>query len=112
MTLRSGWWRTTPVSLRRTSTPSAIGARSSRARRPTIWRFASGHSPRVVHSRKRKPAAPPPYAFWRSEERRVGKSVDLGGRRIIKKKKKKLRGIDVVVIITAESRSDQSDADC
>src|SRR5256886_17393284 len=25
---------------------------------------------------------------WRSEERRVGKSVDLGGRRIIKKKKK------------------------
>src|SRR5438270_4860226 len=27
----------------------------------------------------------------RSEERRVGKSVDLGGRRIIKKKKKKIR---------------------
>src|SRR5204863_3676325 len=27
--------------------------------------------------------------FGRSEERRVGKSVDLGGRRIIKKKKKK-----------------------
>src|SRR5438132_12676720 len=28
-------------------------------------------------------------SFWnRSEERRVGKSVDLGGRRIIKKKKK------------------------
>src|SRR3990167_11236174 len=26
--------------------------------------------------------------LWRSEERRVGKSVDLGGRRIIKKKKK------------------------
>src|SRR5689334_24184888 len=26
--------------------------------------------------------------FFRSEERRVGKSVDLGGRRIIKKKKK------------------------
>ena len=26
--------------------------------------------------------------FNRSEERRVGKSVDLGGRRIIKKKKK------------------------
>src|SRR5688572_33117149 len=25
---------------------------------------------------------------WRSEERREGKSVDLGGRRIIKKKKK------------------------
>src|SRR5258708_31488346 len=28
----------------------------------------------------------------RSEERRVGKSVDLGGRRIIKKKKEKIRG--------------------
>src|SRR5258707_7463570 len=29
------------------------------------------------------------YSRVRSEERRVGKSVDLGGRRIIKKKKKK-----------------------
>src|SRR5580698_11375358 len=29
------------------------------------------------------------YFSGRSEERRVGKSVDLGGRRIIKKKKKK-----------------------
>ena len=28
------------------------------------------------------------FKIWRSEERRVGKSVDLGGRRIIKKKKK------------------------
>src|SRR2546430_17475559 len=28
--------------------------------------------------------------FMRSEERRVGKSVDLGGRRIIKKKKKNI----------------------
>src|SRR2546426_12455591 len=44
-------------------------------------------------SRIRRPAR-----FFRSEERRVGKSVDLGGRRIIKKKKKKLevyRGCDV-----------------
>src|SRR3990170_7515200 len=32
---------------------------------------------------RRRPLSP------RSEERRVGKSVDLGGRRIIKKKKKK-----------------------
>src|SRR5256885_8496623 len=31
------------------------------------------------------------HAHARSEERRVGKSVDLGGRRIIKKKKKKKR---------------------
>src|SRR3989475_3893477 len=30
----------------------------------------------------------------RSEERRVGKSVDLGGRRIIKKKKKKRQSSD------------------
>src|SRR5256885_14422296 len=43
-----------------------------------------------------QPAAPVPLRHvdlgaWtdRSEERRVGKSVDLGGRRIIKKKKKK-----------------------
>ena len=28
-----------------------------------------------------------------SEERRVGKSVDLGGRRIIKKKKRKREGV-------------------
>src|SRR2546430_17652187 len=33
---------------------------------------------------------PGPYTFLlRSEERREGKSVDLGGRRIIKKKKKR-----------------------
>src|SRR5256885_13034786 len=32
---------------------------------------------------------PQPFAGRRSEERRVGKGVDLGGRRIIKKKKKK-----------------------
>src|SRR5438270_10647125 len=31
----------------------------------------------------------PPAPAGRSEERRVGKSVDLGGRRIIKKKKNK-----------------------
>src|SRR5256885_8624207 len=31
----------------------------------------------------------PPAGQDRSEERRVGKSVDLGGRRIIKKKKKR-----------------------
>src|SRR2546426_10628679 len=32
-------------------------------------------------------------ALLRSEERRVGKSVDLGGRRIIKKKKKKIHRV-------------------
>src|SRR5690242_21444552 len=34
---------------------------------------------------------PSPKNSARSEERRVGKSVDLGGRRIIKKKKEKER---------------------
>src|SRR5690554_7966454 len=33
----------------------------------------------------------------RSEERRVGKSVDLGGRRIIKKKKKKKKTYDKIL---------------
>src|SRR5438309_5379032 len=42
----------------------------------TRWRSESGSLVRAV-------------ATIRSEERRVGKSVDLGGRRIIKKKKKK-----------------------
>src|SRR2546425_6242237 len=40
-------------------------------------------------------AAFPPGAM-RSEERRVGKSVDLGGRRIIKKKKEKRRSVIVI----------------
>src|SRR2546429_7891893 len=38
---------------------------------------------------------PPFVESQRSEERRVGKSVDLGGRRIIKKKKKKKRKLYV-----------------
>src|SRR5438034_2491173 len=38
---------------------------------------------------KRRPIGNEQQANNRSEERRVGKSVDLGGRRIIKKKKKK-----------------------
>src|ERR1017187_10928629 len=37
----------------------------------------------------KKISAAPAWHSNRSEERRVGKSVDLGGRRIIKKKKKK-----------------------
>src|SRR2546422_9705028 len=37
-----------------------------------------------------------PYASSRSEERREGKSVDLGGRRIIKKKKKKRHRTDTL----------------
>src|SRR2546422_11774081 len=37
-----------------------------------------------------KPDEPEKLLKSRSEERRVGKGVDLGGRRIIKKKKKKI----------------------
>src|SRR2546422_10532444 len=40
----------------------------------------------------------------RSEERRVGKSVDLGGRRIIKKKKKKKRRVRKSEHITRERK--------
>src|SRR4051812_50091297 len=36
------------------------------------------------------------HSFRRSEERRVGKSVDLGGRRIIKKKKEDKNSSDQV----------------
>src|SRR2546429_9005521 len=39
---------------------------------------------------------PPLHQDGRSEERRVGKSVDLGGRRIIKKKKKKEKEYKVI----------------
>src|SRR6266403_4554251 len=49
------------------------------------------HAPRSLHGRRARPPAGRD-AWWRnsgrSEERREGKSVDLGGRRIIKKKKK------------------------
>src|SRR5476649_3040159 len=41
----------------------------------------------------REHRAPEGWAEGRSEERRVGKSVDLGGRRIIKKKKKKKKKV-------------------
>src|SRR5271157_6377199 len=41
------------------------------------------------HSHWRRPRDHQRERRGRSEERRVGKSVDLGGRRIIKKKKKK-----------------------
>src|SRR5574341_1964160 len=42
-----------------------------------------------------RPAGRPDGSDGRSEERRVGKSVDLGGRRIIKKKKKKQTKITI-----------------
>src|SRR6201994_5085964 len=42
--------------------------------------------PRLPPACKVSTACCAPMTSWRSEERRVGKSVDLGGRRIIKKK--------------------------
>src|SRR2546421_12838923 len=50
----------------------------------------SFHLP-VDRSVKQVQSYPQVLSKSRSEERRVGKSVDLGGRRIIKKKKKKSR---------------------
>src|SRR5688572_32535712 len=57
-----------PISTAKHSTAECLWRWWSWRRRWWPWRCTSG---------------------WRSEERRVGKSVDLGGRRIIKKKSKK-----------------------
>ena len=45
---------------------------------------------RILFIKKRLTSEDVSLIYFRSEERRVGKSVDLGGRRIIKKKTKKL----------------------
>src|SRR5690349_24692301 len=49
----------------------------------------AGGLPLRPRLRRRRRPGPKPRRRARSEERRVGKSVDLGGRRIIKKKKRK-----------------------
>src|SRR6266536_3238705 len=78
---------------------AAIRARVSATGSPGSGRYSRLH-PRTrsanmpcAASATRCPACcnccPSPVNGARSEERRVGKSVDLGGRRIIKKKKKK-----------------------
>src|SRR5215216_7804891 len=82
----------------RASTPVSIGMRS---RATNTWIPFEGTIRRAdrppASSRSRSVHAPAAPATCRarstsgsrrSEERRVGKSVDLGGRRIIKKKKK------------------------
>src|SRR5438309_11904940 len=51
-----------------------------------VSRCASSPHPRNLRSQGGSGSSSPSRS--RSEERRVGKSVDLGGRRIIKKKKK------------------------
>src|SRR5438034_5800264 len=65
-----------PISARHSAAEEADAGR-----RRLSWRRARPE----FHLYPRHPAE----ARLRSEERRVGKSVDLGGRRIIKKKKKK-----------------------
>src|SRR5258708_34706167 len=72
-----------PRQARRTLTPKPTKLSSARYGR----RNAQG-PPR--HDRPRRPGGGA-SARLRSEERRVGKGVDLGGRRIIKKKKSTVR---------------------
>src|SRR5256885_6628328 len=67
-------------------------ARQGRLRaRPTLPQTPRRLGAPARRGRRRAPPILPrtPLEPGRSEERRVGKSVDLGGRRIIKKKKKK-----------------------
>src|SRR3989442_14054650 len=47
---------------------------------------------RGADCKRASPAQPDRHMARRSEERRVGKGVDLGGRRIIKKKKSRMPG--------------------
>src|SRR2546422_10929762 len=84
--------------------PSPISVRPGQrppTARPTgkLWRVSNRRSePSPIFTRVAKQSRRGSIFGWsfairssrsRSEERRVGKGVDLGGRRIIKKKKKK-----------------------
>src|SRR5215208_8513506 len=66
----------------RAASSSAYAGAAKATIGPTRWAWNS----KAVITPKLLPA--PRTAQKRSEERRVGKSVDLGGRRILKKKKK------------------------
>src|SRR2546425_10876259 len=66
----------------------------------TTSTLASGMGISSIRPSRHSACLTPDAAAWasslahmRSEERREGKSVDLGGRRIIKKKKKRTRSI-------------------
>src|SRR5207249_7859654 len=61
-----------------------ISARLSRVHRPL-----SRPHPHVSRLGCRVQSDRPPGRVWRSEERRVGKRVDLGGRSLMKKKEKR-----------------------
>src|SRR5690554_8235957 len=72
--------------------PSNNNERSAHDRISPTGRLPGAASRLLVprlHRRRPRPLSAPGGRGTRSEERRVGKSVDLGGRRIIKKKKNK-----------------------
>src|SRR2546422_3465027 len=70
-----------PISGSRSMRPRNARALSRTSDQTWSWLTTSTSCMRDTGLKKCRPT--------RSEERRVGKSVDLGGRRIIKKKKKK-----------------------
>src|SRR2546421_9504210 len=99
----SKWLTTVAVSAKRTSVASSILFSPPRRAAPASAcpRYVASRARMVVASKQSRQSAKAQSSasicLWkvrarsekRSEERRVGKSVDLGGRRIIKKKKKK-----------------------
>src|SRR5437867_12284785 len=76
--------------------PGAAGPTPAAARRADTG-LETGPTVGARYSRRESAPGPPPATVgwsarpppprWRSEERRVGKSVDLGGRRRMRKKK-------------------------
>src|SRR5574343_1621195 len=83
------------VSLRRRSISSRV-KRSGQAQPEQMSMTtpgADGKTTKPASNRKSTPCRSMRAPLWRSEERRVGKGVDLGGRRIIKKKKKKKKKV-------------------
>src|SRR2546425_13331154 len=68
--------------------PGLGGQRHGASATGTDRRPRDHHRPHLPRNGRGKSRGVPGFEH-RSEERRVGKSVDLGGRRIIKKKKKK-----------------------
>src|SRR3712207_9173616 len=78
------YWRDWSSDVCSSDLPRAAPARAARGQGP---RLRHGHDARGAEGRGRTDQGS--INRSRSEERRVGKSVDLGGRRIIKKKNKK-----------------------
>src|SRR3989454_12206822 len=85
------------ASQRHATRPSAVSTTSARKPRnsapiePCVKAWTEAMTPERVRNvpKSVRPNVKITSTMFRSEERRVGKGVDLGGRRIIKKKKKK-----------------------